>query len=1245
MTSAQDHSFSALLCPKCNAVLHQAAGDVIRFGTAVFPDNLKGVYLIALGGAELLFCPVCNHAIDKPAVSLCFIREVNRGLWYIPEAATSIYHGDLVEQCRLSWQENGNDLSDLEIFFDSLTFRRKICHYVARLVVPLMNEYVIIKARSGLTKWIAENRSRLNHTFFSGLWLLAQKDLPVHIHKRAVDVGAEPPPVEECARSGVTSVEGAEQLSAREAQEMMVKNLHDLVIWKLVLLAAERAETQSLSSIPNEIENCLPSEAVDDGLINTVSEAFAKFGHDNPMLQYALNCILASVCMHGGCSNPHSSDWAEVYVLFEQLSQTQQLPNELRVTEEFASHTIGPRALWDLYAKWMSRLMNEDLDPQQIEWGKSIMATISDLVVKFKIEPQWAVYLRERIQVGFSSSSKEDLEGSLAYFRELFQSSPETLPIFFPAVQRELIKHDKPRWLTFMKQVREDAFLARRWKDAIEVTARFSEQWNRLGMSSAALQEVHACMASLREAGEWPPADAHALAMLSTEEANCYRYQGNLLKALHVYEFIRTRLPADLANSNVRVNERNLAIVMRDLGRVSESIEILEGLLQHCVEGEMIGVLHSIAVCHLIAGRYADSKKYLQLIQAKVTDQKLLTGEADLDAILTEVTLALREGEDAFAYERASKAGEIAAAHGDSVKIALAAGLAATALMRLPRSDGREIIVDEAIRLLSEVVDSASDNLNDRGIRHIFAILLWERGDVERAEQVIQQGLMPEEKDHTNQSWVSWLTLANLARVQGKAEVARQRLMIVYRLVTRDADRFAPAEDLVDFMRDKDSLQLMLCTTFLEAYRSGKADIGSLRMVADFQASLLLSKQLARAGESSRETTPLSSDLNIGQDGDETEKALETLAPNTCAGVAVLQFFRTEGELLLLVTSLPAKSIERAGEGAEWSTVLANWSASYEASIRLANEAWNRLARCSPARLQDPLEDFGDWQVFAAKLRLEVKKLVRPKQHLCFITGVLSTVPLQYIFGAEHPVSYAPSLAAAAALRRRAPSFKRGAWRPKALHDFVVWKANEDQGNINEFEQAAADLKTHVERLGLGYQASVGLEATQNALFAALAQCDCVRLSCHGRGDSRDLRFDLLVSCDGHLPPGHPTVLASQLGERFLVTWQELSLLPASSPLVFSAACASGLTASLLGGERIGLERSLLRAGTVCYVAPQWPVPIALIQPLVNRVIVAYLGEVEKTLSEVVLDVANAAIAKGVPIRVARSLAVHGDWI
>jgi hypothetical protein len=138
MSAEHEVNFAAALsCPKCHAVVVDAADSGIKLLRATFPDELDSVYLIALGRADFIFCPVCKQGIERPTPAFCVIRSLNRGLLYVPPEVDKIIPGDtLSAQFQQSWQSAGHDASELETFSEPLPFSRKVCHYIGKLVIP-----------------------------------------------------------------------------------------------------------------------------------------------------------------------------------------------------------------------------------------------------------------------------------------------------------------------------------------------------------------------------------------------------------------------------------------------------------------------------------------------------------------------------------------------------------------------------------------------------------------------------------------------------------------------------------------------------------------------------------------------------------------------------------------------------------------------------------------------------------------------------------------------------------------------------------------------------------------------------------------------------------------------------------------------------------------------------------------------------------------------------------------------------
>ncbi len=96
----------------------------------------------------------------------------------------------------------------------------------------------------------------------------------------------------------------------------------------------------------------------------------------------------------------------------------------------------------------------------------------------------------------------------------------------------------------------------------------------------------------------------------------------------------------------------------------------------------------------------------------------------------------------------------------------------------------------------------------------------------------------------------------------------------------------------------------------------------------------------------------------------------------------------------------------------------------------------------------------------------------------------------------------------------------------------------------------------------------------------------------------------------GALPPSVLTIGREGKGEKHLLSWRSLAALPHVSPILCSSgACSSGLAVTHGAGERLGLERPLLSAGSVALIAPQWPVSMSQVQQLNVQIAEAYLSD------------------------------------
>ena len=114
-------------------------------------------------------------------------------------------------------------------------------------------------------------------------------------------------------------------------------------------------------------------------------------------------------------------------------------------------------------------------------------------------------------------------------------------------------------------------------------------------------------------------------------------------------------------------------------------------------------------------------------------------------------------------------------------------------------------------------------------------------------------------------------------------------------------------------------------------------------------------------------------------------------------------------------------------------------------------------------------------------------------------------------------------------------------------------------------------------------------------------------------------------------PPAAATALESSDAKGHVLGWRQLADLHDASPIVMSSACDSGAAVLHAGGERLGLERPLFAAGTIAFVAPQWPVPATSIQRVMLTILETYLAEPTRSLAAILTESRNQAIAAGLP--------------
>ncbi|HEX8597380.1 MAG TPA: CHAT domain-containing protein [Chloroflexia bacterium] len=1232
----------------------------ILFLHATFPEDLVQVRSLLAGGVSQVYCPQCRKVSPYDSAALCFFWPTRKGLFYLPGRLAE-EHPDVVVKMRQTLEEvvanvNTDLKSNLEgfseqesfsfdIILDAEKYRERLATAISTYVAPILADVFAAHEHDedDPDKWFIENESRLDKAFFGGVWLLTQDVIPFYALIFPDEEEAEAIETK-AAFSGLGPfylkvISKNRDVNSQEVLTTIRGQLRDLIVLRILGLTRRLVAEGLLCEVEERLAEIIPKEAIDESTVELLAGVVPDYEENTDVpavLKYAYDCMLAAVCDLAGLENPRCDDWAGWYVAFElhnRASASEKSVSGLTVPANFATRTITVEQFWDQLARRLNKAVTSK---DASEYNR-----ISELIADLGLEKDLQNWLARGYNINIENADPEVVAGVSEVIRGRVLQMPDANRPILELWLRTLAMRDIDWMVSFVQQLRHELLVGGHVSLSIWLGCRASELLNGFMLHPLAKEEVEGCIRELKQLSMWPPEEVHDHIDLLTEEGNTLRYLGERSAALERYELCRQMLPGDLNQANVRVNERNRAIVLREMGHVGESLGILLSLLPYTRTTEKANVLQSLACCYIALGQFREATETLTQASVELPEGSMVSSERLI--LLINLAFSFRKQRDFdMALQTAYDAFKIAHQEHQLWLVGIAAGLAADAAEELLEDEAEWVeVTDLAINILKETV-SSTDKLRpssiwDISIRALLAERLEAKGNIDEARQVIEQALNLYSQENYQELWVLWAKLSGYAHIQGQPALARSHLLSAQQSAIRAITHIEPDGDPFSLMMDKDRLQRVMAEQFLTAYRKSEIEALDLRAVADFQASVVLSNRLSlRWSLNEHSDVRAASTLENANYSEIQLRELADGLSHTEQKLAVVQAFRATSGIYLLLTNISDSGLE---------SKLLPWVADELTVRKLINQTSFKLTMWSPAQQHDPLQHLPSWTDFSNAFLNAITEHVSSGTSVCIIPGPLSGIPFQLILGESFPLNFVPSLAVAQLLHRRRLDLPGGIrWRPHQVHDFIVWRFGEQPSIIEQFQLGASSLERDLDALGVGYTSTQGIEGTREALIQALQKAECVRLSCHGRARIDDMRFELLVA-DDQLPPTDATSLDSEPGQRFLVDWQTISELHNCPPLVFSAACASGMAISLRGGERVGLERPLFRGGTLAYVAPQWPVPVAHIQPLINRIIRAYNANADQNLTDTVFGEINAAVKEGVPSWVARSVAIHGDWL
>ena len=733
--------------------------------------------------------------------------------------------------------------------------------------------------------------------------------------------------------------------------------------------------------------------------------------------------------------------------------------------------------------------------------------------------------------------------------------------------------------------------------------------------AGAVANEMHVALGDepeVEQAGE----TITGLADFYCELGNCYRYAAEHEAALDEY---RRALALSIGRSDrdeISL-QRNIAIVLRDAGQLTEAETLLERMLRHAPSDMRPGLLTSRALCLFRAGRRDEGLDLLY------KERNAISGRSLKDPDIA--TFARLLAEAAFLRKDLNLADEIYAHLERSSWPTLGPATPHVASLRrleIRRMAGAEDagqewddLIAQLEKTLDETKGSGPFDLTRASLIEALVEAYIERDDLDAAENLLER--------YSIESPLAWpVKVRKVILIASRPHGARElAYAIMEAAVAVDAaiSYTDPAGDPFELLRGSVSDLTDLVTISVSAFQAGNITAELLRGVADLQASPVGGRRFR--GEQEENAGGLLTALD--------DQILDVLTRSEAT--LVQGIVNSNGELELIVTSHKDGSL-----------------CTDHCPIGLKKDALDVLGKRVAFKMNQQLTTAHDpgldvipgWTETSECLQASVARFVPFGSALAIAPGPFDVTLLSLALGERHPIAFLPNLAGLPTLMARRDA-ARGAGH---VADFSVWRAGDHEALVSALETGEDELRSLCEGPAAAstYQSYVGRSATSEALIAALSKADILRLSAHGDVDPDAGSFYLLVAANDGLPPRAVEAVSRLEAAEHRLEWSRLADLNRAAAIVISTACESGLVVTSGSGERLGLERPLFSAGTAVFAAPLWEAPVSDVQALSLDIVRRLFEEPHKSVSQVVWDAQTEARNAGMPMVASRCIGVFG---
>jgi hypothetical protein len=896
-------------------------------------------------------------------------------------------------------------------------------------------------------------------------------------------------------------------------------------------------------------------------------------------------------------ANPRRNQWAAAYARYQLfLTAAGGSTPETEVPLSFARTTLSFREVYDQV------MALADVGPDGV---KSISASMYGLLREFDADAA-AQALPIRFKGGMNSAEK-------LRKAELEALAPlACLLVDAVATTDEVLELGNLAWRKLVD--------AGRIEDAVVVVVHITHKLSNTGRNphSLAFLASFTVEVGAEAMSTWPAQEQFAV---FTELANCRRYAGDPLGAREAYERGGQLLGDDLRNNLVRMNRRNLAIVLRESGEGERSLEMLAQLLPFASGEERVHIESSIMVAYAGWGHRHEALACARRIAAHAG---LSWGKVNLRAVAQSVgSVLLLDGTGAereLALSIMEEVYKCSATDGDVINRGIVAYQLYASPVRERYAPGQ--FEADLAALLSAVADPSSPKSLQAPL--VVEMLL------EHPERFVQGGANMRtvlenfvEQWGSSTNWrvgLAWQELAGLRGRAGDWDGATDAMSEALDAMVRLAVTIDPQGDPFHVLASLRSIPAMAAGIALDSMEDSGPEFAMA--VADLGSSLVLSCRMSeRAGFGLREFDDLVQRMDADQIG-------ALVVP----GTTVVQVLGYDPVTLLAISRSEGGALSYRVHGCP-----------------LDRNAWDALSQrlqfvLGRARLtdkRDPLAAVPGWPPFAQWLEAFMRSLECGT--LLWISGALSTTPVALASPSGLRLSFCPSMTGAVALSALARGHGIAAgWRPARVFDAAVWRHGDAAANVDAIRAASDRWREACASNGAAYERAMESRADAARIVDGLGRCDMARLACHGRASPESFSSSFLVASDNNLPPSAILPRHGQALEPYLLEWKQLSRLAPAPALVVSTACDTGQAIYSHSDERLGLERAFLLAGSLLYVAPQWPVPMRQVQDDAAHLFERWIAKPDATICGTLADLAAKQEEAGMPRWIARSLASFG---